>query len=75
LHTHFDACYTCSKYHKGYRCEGTDIVCNECNTRFKLSGEEWRDVGGCLPISLPHIEDSGFLIVKIEDLKRGAKLF
>jgi hypothetical protein len=28
-----------------------------------------------MPISLPHIENSGSLIVRIDDLKRGSKLF
>jgi len=75
LHTHFDACYTCYKFDKGYRVEGTDLVCNECGYRFRLADEEWEDRGGCVPIGFPHTSDTKNLIIRVSDLLRGVKLF
>jgi len=75
LHAHFDACYTCYKYRKGYRTEGTEIVCNECGEKFRLAEEVWHDVGGCVPVDLPHTTGNGMIIIKVKDLERGEKLF
>lgn len=75
LHTCFDACFTCYKFKKSYRVEGTDIVCNECGTRFRLADEVWRDVGGCVPIGVPSAINGDFIFINVSDLKRGAKLF
>jgi uncharacterized membrane protein len=75
LHACFDACYTCYKKKKGYRVEGTDIICNECNTKFRLADETWKDVGGCAPIALPMEIQGNFILFKAADLGRGEKLF
>jgi uncharacterized membrane protein len=75
LHTCFDACFTCYKFKKGYRVEGTDIVCNECGTKFRLADEVWKDVGGCAPIALPSAINGDFILINASDLKRGEKLF
>lgn len=75
LHTHFDACYTCYKFDKGYHVEGTEVVCNECGFRFRLADEVWEDRGGCVPIGLPHSSDQENLIIQVADLLRGERLF
>ena len=75
LHTCFDACFTCYKLKKGYRVEGTDIVCNDCGTKFRLADEVWKNVGGCAPISLPSLINGDFVLIKLSDLKGGEKLF
>jgi uncharacterized membrane protein len=75
LHTCFDACFTCYKFKKGYRVEGTDIVCNECGTKFRLADEVWKNVGGCAPIALPSAINGDFILINVSDLKRGEKLF
>jgi uncharacterized membrane protein len=60
---------------KGYRVEGTDIVCNECGTKFRLADEVWKDVGGCAPIALPSEVKDGFITINALDLSRGERLF
>jgi uncharacterized membrane protein len=75
LHTCFDACFTCYKFKKGYRVEGTDIVCNECGRRFGITDKVWKDVGGCVPIGLPSAVNGDFVLINVSDLKRGEKLF
>lgn len=74
LHTCFDACFACYKFKKGYRVEDTDIVCNECGSRFSAD-EVWKDVGGCAPIALPSSINGNFIMIKVSDLKRGVKIF
>jgi len=75
LHACFDACYTCYNKKKGYRVEGTDLICKECNTKFRLADETWKDVGGCAPIGLPMEIQGNFILLKATDLSRGEKLF
>jgi uncharacterized membrane protein len=75
LHTCFDACYACYKKQKGYHVEGTDIVCNECGTKFRLADEAWKDVGGCAPIALPSQVRGEFIMISASDLGKGERLF
>jgi uncharacterized membrane protein len=75
LHACFDACYSCYKKKKGYRVEGTDIVCNECGTKFRLAEEVWKDVSGCAPIALPSVVRGEFIVISASELGRGEKLF
>lgn len=75
LSTYFDACFTCNKFRKGYRCEGTDLICNECNLKFRLSDEHWDNSQGCSPIALKSSIDNAFVRIKTADLEKGQKLF
>ena len=75
LHACFDACYTCYKKKKGYRQEGTDLICNECGTKFRLAEEVWTDVGGCAPISLPGSINGDEFFLTASDLAKGERLF
>jgi uncharacterized membrane protein len=74
LSTYFDACFTCYKHKKGYRCEGTDLVCNECNLRFKLAEEKWVHEG-CSPISLTSRREGENIIIRTDDIEKGGRLF
>ena len=75
LSTYYDACFTCNKFKKGYRCEGTDLICNECNLKFRLSDEHWDNSQGCSPIALKSNIDNAFVRIKAADLEKGQKLF
>ncbi len=74
LSTHFDACYTCYRKKKGYRQEGSDLVCNECNVRFRLADGRWLHEG-CSPIPLASRTENGFIAIKAADLEKGERLF
>jgi len=74
LSTYFDACFTCYKRKKGYRCEGTDLVCNECNLRFRLAEEKWVHEG-CSPIALTSRIEGGNIIIRTDDIEKGRRLF
>lgn len=75
LSAYFDACFTCYKHKKGYREEGTDLVCNECSMRFRLADKKWDNTGGCSPILLRSTIADGFIIIRAENIEKGAKLF
>jgi uncharacterized membrane protein len=72
---YFDACYTCYKQKKGYRQEGPDLVCNECNMKFGLAEEAWQDKGGCDPILLKSTIEGSNLIIDTRVIEKGVKLF
>jgi uncharacterized membrane protein len=74
LSSYFDACYTCYKKKKGYRIEGTDLVCNECSLKFRLADEVWENKA-CSPIMLKSQIEKEYLIIKTEDIEKGSKLF
>jgi uncharacterized membrane protein len=71
----FDACFTCFKHKKGYREEGTDLVCNECSLKFRLADERWDNSGGCSPIALKSRIEKNELVIMTADLEKGQKLF
>ena len=73
--SYFDACYTCYKQKKGYRQEGSDLVCNECNMRFGLGEEKWEEKGGCDPILLKSSIEDRSLVIETGVIERGVKLF
>lgn len=68
----FDACDICYKYGKGYRQEGSYMVCNFCGNRFLIKdlGTRNKDSGGCWPIHLPSRIDGMHLVIKISDLEK-----
>jgi uncharacterized membrane protein len=74
ISSHFDACYTCYKNKKGYRVEGTDLICNECNLKFRLADEIWENKD-CRPIMLRSKMENNNLIIETSLLEKGARLF
>ncbi len=75
LSAYFDACFTCYKHKKGYRPEGTDLICNECSMKFRLADEKWDNTQGCSPILLKSVIDKGHLIIMTENIEKGGRLF
>ena len=73
--TAFDACDVCGGY-KGYRQEGSDIVCNNCGKTFRIDGLGTQNKGyGCWPSYLPHEIQGDNIIIKISDIEAGRKRF
>jgi len=70
----FDACDQCFRDKKGYRQEGDEMVCNNCDMRFpsvKINVEE----GGCNPAPLSRKIEGSDLVIKASDIKAGAWYF
>lgn len=75
LSTYFDSCFTCHKFKKGYRVEGTDLTCNECKMKFRLADEHWDNSQGCSPINLRSRLDDSFIVIRSDDIEKGGRLF
>ena len=74
LSTYFDACYTCYKKKKGYREEGDEIICNECDLKFRLADEIWENKD-CSPIMFRSQIENNRLIIETATLEKGVRLF
>ncbi len=72
---YFDACFTCYKKKKGYRQEGSDLICIECSMKFGLAEEKWEEKDGCNPIYLKSVIENNSLVIDTAVIEKGAKLF
>ncbi len=70
----FDACDVCYQAKKGYTQEGEYMVCNNCGRRFHSNRINVIQ-GGCNPAPLTRIERDGNLVIKVEDVVKGAMYF
>lgn len=68
--TAFDMCDVCYYTKKGYRQEGTNMVCNNCGNKYPIDGlgTKNRNPGGCWPSYLPNKTVGNNLIVAKSDL-------
>jgi len=71
----FDACDVCGGY-KGYRQEGTDMVCNNCGRSFSIDsiGTENKG-GGCWPSFLENKIGGDYVLISESELANGAFRF
>ncbi len=70
----FDTCDVCYKAKKGYRQEGNQMVCNNCNMKFRT--DMINEVkGGCNPAPLERRIDGSQLVITEQDLLTGAWYF
>ena len=75
LHTAFDACDVCFHEKKGYVQQGDYMICKNCNRKFAINMIGQMAGGGCNPSQLDHAEDGRNLVIKVADLKSGARFF
>lgn len=73
--TAFDACDACYREKKGYEQQGDKMVCKNCNMRFATNRIGPHAVGGCNPSYLPSQTGKDSIIIKVDDLKQGARYF
>jgi uncharacterized membrane protein len=75
LRAHFDACYSCYKYKRGYFQEGNQVVCIACRIGYDLETPVWEFVGACVPITLKcRVEDSS-LALPLAAIEKGERFF
>ena len=70
----FDTCDVCYKALKGYRQEGHEMVCNNCDQRFptdKINVVK----GGCNPAPLNRQQVGETIVIASNDIERGAWYF
>jgi uncharacterized membrane protein len=77
IKTGFDACDICWNSRKGYRQEGTYMICNNCGNRYPISGlgTENKRPGGCWPGYLPSSIRGDNLVITKSNLEKGRRMF
>ncbi len=70
----FDTCDVCYKARKGYRQEGEDMVCNNCDQHFRTDMVNVLK-GGCNPAPLDRQKVGQDIIISANDIERGANYF
>ncbi len=70
----FDACDVCWQAGKGYYQEGDSMVCRNCGRRF-ASVKVNEVKGGCNPAPLERAIEGDQVVIRVEDIKKGAAYF
>ena len=70
----FDTCDVCYQARKGYRQEGQDMVCNNCDQRFRTDRINVVK-GGCNPAPLHRQQIGETLVLAANDIEKGAWYF
>jgi hypothetical protein len=76
IHVAFDACDVCYEEKKGYRQDGIQMVCNNCDQTFLIKAIGSENLkGGCWPSYLPMSIEEDNIIIKISDLEEKKYMF
>ena len=75
IKTAFDACDSCYKSKKGYEQQGDKMNCKNCNQKFAINRLGPNATGGCNPGYLPSQLNGNNIVVKVADIKNGARYF
>jgi uncharacterized membrane protein len=70
----FDTCDVCYRERKGYRQEGNDMVCNNCDQHFRTDLVNVVK-GGCNPAPLSRQASGDTIVIAVNDLEQGAGYF
>jgi uncharacterized membrane protein len=69
-----DACDVCFRANRGYRQEGDQLVCNNCNQKF--AADKLGEVkGGCNPHPLAHQIVGSSMVIRKADIAAGKNYF
>ncbi|HJU11253.1 MAG TPA: Fe-S-containing protein [Candidatus Binataceae bacterium] len=74
VHTIFDACGQCYKFHKGYSYSGRYLICRLCGNRYPIAK---MNVGkaSCVPVPLYSRTVQNQASIRVDDIKAGKWLF
>jgi uncharacterized membrane protein len=76
IHTAFDACEVCCyRKNKGYMQQGYYMICLGCRERYAINMIGQVNGIGCKPHLLEHAETGKYIVIKVADLKAGARYF
>jgi uncharacterized membrane protein len=74
VHSVFDACRKCYRFHKGYSISQGFLICRLCGNRYKL--DEMRiGLASCQPVQLENAQHGGKIEVRVAALEQGQALF
>jgi uncharacterized membrane protein len=70
----FDACRQCFTFHRGYQVVGGELVCRVCGNHCHID-RMTEGKASCVPVSLPHEDAKGTVILKTAQFRTGHALF
>lgn len=70
----FDSCDVCYRERLGYRQEGADMVCNNCDQHFRTDLVNVVK-GGCNPAPLARKKVGDEIVIRVADLQPGIRYF
>ena len=74
IHSVFDACEQCYKFHKGYNYSGGYMICRVCGNRYPIP-EMSAGKASCVPVPLKSQNVQNEARIKVADVKAGKWLF
>jgi uncharacterized membrane protein len=74
VHSVFDACRQCYRFHKGYTVADGFLVCRLCGNRYKLDQMQ-AGLASCQPVHLDNIQHGDKVEVRVATLEQGQQLF
>ena len=74
IRTAFDTCDVCYRERKGYRQEGNDMVCNNCDQHFRTDLVNVVK-GGCNPAPLKREQVGETVVIAASDVEHGIGYF
>ncbi len=74
VHSVFDACRQCYKFHRGYRYSNGHLICRLCGNRYPVQQMATGEAS-CVPVALPARVQDGKITVKVADLRAKRWLF
>ena len=74
VHSVFDACEQCYKFHKGYNYSGGYMICRVCGNRYPIP-EMSAGKASCVPVPLKSQTAHNEARIKVADVKAGKWLF
>lgn len=74
IHSVFDACRQCYKYHEGYTWSHGYVICRWCGTRYRIKNIS---VGkaSCAPVPLASRVHGNEVAIKVKNIEAGKWLF
>lgn len=70
----FDACGQCYRYRKGFTIVGHELICRLCGNRYPID-HMMIGKASCAPVAISSQVKDGYVVVKIENVKKGSWLF
>ncbi len=74
LHSVFDACRQCYRFHKGYTVADGFMVCRLCGNRYRLEQMQ-TGMASCQPVPLEYSQRDNKIAVRVAALEKGQQLF
>ena len=74
VEAYLDACENCYQFRKGYRVEGSYVICRHCGSTYPLDSLR-TGLGTCHPMPLEGEQDGGKYYISLKEIKKAESFF